>query len=437
MHEKMAQFRVYGPSRLCGEVNISGAKNAALPILFASILAENPVQTQNVPQLKDIDTAIRLLSKLGVRIRRRDESLFVDSSVVTQYCAPQELVSLMRGSVWVLAPLLTRFGHAEISLPGGCAIGSRPIDLHISGLKQLGAQITQQNGFIKATVNDRLKGAHIVMEKVSVGATVTIMIAATLATGITIIENAAQEPEIIDTANFLNTIGARINRAGSRKIVIEGVDRLTGGIYRVMPDRIETGTFLVAAAISGGKITCRNTRADTLTVVLDKLREAGARIRSGENWISLDMNGNSLSAVNVCTAPYPGFPTDLQAQFTLLNAVAQGVGVISETIFENRFMHVPELQRMGAAIKVVNNSVVCEGKRQLFGASVKGRDLRGSAALILAACVARGVTVIEDIHYIDRGYEAIEDKLRALGAHIERIECELFHLLKKRIVVLI
>ncbi|MBF7981698.1 MULTISPECIES: UDP-N-acetylglucosamine 1-carboxyvinyltransferase [Rahnella] len=419
----MDKFRVQGGTRLSGEVTISGAKNAALPILFAALLAEEPVELQNVPHLKDIDTTIKLLSQLGTKIERNG-SVFVDASAVNEFCAPYDLVKTMRASIWALGPLVARFGRGEVSLPGGCAIGARPVDLHITGLEQLGATIVLEEGYVKASVDGRLKGAHIVMDKVSVGATVTIMSAATLAEGTTIIENAAREPEIVDTANFLNTLGAKITGAGTDKITIEGVARLGGGVYRVVPDRIETGTFLVAAAISGGKITCREARPDTLDAVLAKLREAGADIEVGEDWISLDMHGKRAKAVNFRTAPHPGFPTDMQAQFSLLNLVAEGTGVITETIFENRFMHIPELIRMGAHAEIEGSTLICHGVEKLSGAQVMATDLRASASLVLAGCIAEGVTVVDRIYHIDRGYERIEDKLRQLGAKIERFKGE-------------
>ncbi|CAM3823949.1 MULTISPECIES: UDP-N-acetylglucosamine 1-carboxyvinyltransferase [Rahnella] len=419
----MDKFRVQGGTRLSGEVTISGAKNAALPILFAALLAEEPVELQNVPHLKDIDTTIKLLSQLGTKIERNG-SVFVDASAVNEFCAPYDLVKTMRASIWALGPLVARFGRGEVSLPGGCAIGARPVDLHITGLEQLGATIVLEEGYVKASVDGRLKGAHIVMDKVSVGATVTIMSAATLAEGTTIIENAAREPEIVDTANFLNTLGAKITGAGTDKITIEGVARLGGGVYRVVPDRIETGTFLVAAAISGGKITCREARPDTLDAVLAKLREAGADIEVGEDWISLDMHGNRAKAVTFRTAPHPGFPTDMQAQFSLLNLVAEGTGVITETIFENRFMHIPELIRMGAHAEIEGSTLICHGVEKLSGAQVMATDLRASASLVLAGCIAEGVTVVDRIYHIDRGYERIEDKLRQLGAKIERFKGE-------------
>ncbi len=419
----MDKFRVQGGTRLSGEVSISGAKNAALPILFAALLAEEPVELQNVPYLKDIDTTIKLLSQLGTKIERNG-SVFVDARDVNEFCAPYDLVKTMRASIWALGPLVARFGRGQVSLPGGCAIGARPVDLHITGLEQLGAKIVLEEGYVKASVDGRLKGAHIVMDKVSVGATVTIMCAATLAEGTTIIENSAREPEIVDTARFLNTLGAKISGAGTDKITIEGVQRLGGGVHSVVPDRIETGTFLIAAAISGGKVVCRNTRPDTLDAVLAKLREAGADIEIGEDWISLDMHGKRAKAVTLRTAPHPGFPTDMQAQFSLLNLVAEGTGVITETIFENRFMHIPELIRMGAHAEIESNTLICHGVEKLSGAQVMATDLRASASLVLAGCIAEGVTIVDRIYHIDRGYERIEDKLRQLGAKIERVQGE-------------
>lgn len=419
----MDKFLVKGPTRLAGEVTISGAKNAALPILFAALLAEEPVEIQNVPHLRDIDTTIKLLNQLGTKVKRNG-SVYVDASTVTTYCAPYDLVKTMRASIWALAPLVARFGHGEVSLPGGCAIGARPVDLHISGLEQLGANIVLEDGYVKATVDGRLKGADIVMDKVSVGATVSIMTAATLAEGTTTIENAAREPEIEDTANFLNTLGAKITGAGTDRIVIEGVERLGGGTYQVLPDRIETGTFLIAAAVSRGKVVCRNARPDTLDAVLAKLREAGAKIEVGEDWISLDMEGKRPKAVTLRTAPHPGFPTDMQAQFSLLNLVAEGAGMITETIFENRFMHIPELIRMGAHAEIESNTVLCHGVEKLTGAQVMATDLRASASLVIAGCIAEGTTTVDRIYHIDRGYEHIEDKLRGLGADIQRIHSE-------------
>ncbi|EGT3621661.1 MULTISPECIES: UDP-N-acetylglucosamine 1-carboxyvinyltransferase [Morganella] len=417
----MDKFRVKGPSVLQGEVTISGAKNAALPILFAAILAEEPVELHNVPELRDIDTSVKLLTRLGAKIERKGTTLRVDSSEINEYCAPYDLVKTMRASIWALGPLVARFGHGQVSLPGGCAIGARPVDLHITGLEQLGAKITLDEGYVKAEVDGRLTGNTIVMDKVSVGATITIMCAAALAKGKTVIENAAREPEIEDTAVFLNALGAKITGAGTDHVVIEGVERLGGGSHTVVPDRIETGTFLIAAAVSRGKILCRNAKPDTLDAVLAKLREAGAEIETGDDWISLDMKGQRAKAVTFRTAPHPGFPTDMQAQFSLLNLVAEGSGMITETIFENRFMHIPELIRMGAHAEIESNSVLCHGVEKLSGAQVMATDLRASASLVLAGCIAEGTTIVDRIYHIDRGYEHIEEKLRALGADIERI----------------
>lgn len=415
----MQKFRIQGGGPLSGEVSISGAKNAALPILFASLLAEEPVEVANVPKLRDIDTTMELLSRLGAKVTRNG-SVHVDASGVNELCAPYELVKTMRASIWALGPLVARFGKGQVSLPGGCAIGARPVDLHIHGLEQLGAQIVLEEGYVKATVDGRLKGAHIVMDKVSVGATVTIMSAATLADGTTVIENAAREPEIVDTADFLNTLGAKITGAGTDTITIEGVERLGGGYHEVVADRIETGTFLVAAAVSGGKIMCRNTRPSLLEAALAKLEEAGAAIETGDDWISLDMTDRELKAVNIRTAPHPGFPTDMQAQFSLLNLIAKGTGIITETIFENRFMHIPELIRMGAHAEIEGNTVICGDTDGLSGAQVMATDLRASASLVIAGSIAEGETIVDRIYHIDRGYEHIEDKFSALGMKIER-----------------
>lgn len=412
-----------GPCQLNGEVKIAGAKNAALPILFASILAKHPVKLENVPRLKDIDTASKILSQLEMHVVRNDanNSIILDASKMNEVIVSPALANQMRASIFTLGPLLARFGCAEVALPGGCAIGVRPVDLHISGLQQLGAEICIKNGILRGSVNGRLSGVKIKLKKISFGATMNIMVAATLATGYTIIENAACEPEIEDVANFLNTIGAKICGAGTNRISIQGVENLYGGHYRIMADRIETGTYLIAAAISGGKITCRNTRTDHLSIVLDKLREANAFIEMGDTWISLDMRGKRLKAVNICTAPYPGFPTDLQSQFSVLNAVATGTSCIIETIFENRFMHASELIRMGAQVELHKNQLICHGVKRLNGTQVMATDLRASASLVLAACIAHGITIIQNIEHIDRGYEHIEEKLRSLGAKIERI----------------
>ena len=406
-------------------MNISGAKNAALPILFAAILATKPVKLTNVPALKDIETTLKILRKLGVVVDRDETgSVLLDASNIDHFTAPYELVKTMRASIWALAPLVARFHQGQVSLPGGCSIGARPVDLHISGLEKLGADIVLEEGYVKAQVLDRLVGTRIVMEKVSVGATLSIMMAATLAKGTTVIENAAREPEIVDTADFLNKMGAKISGAGSDHITIEGVECLTGCEHSVVPDRIETGTFLIAAAISGGRVVCQNTKADTLDAVIDKLREAGAQVDVTENSITLDMLGNRPKAVNIRTAPHPGFPTDMQAQFTLLNMVAEGTSIITETIFENRFMHIPELIRMGGKAEIEGNTAVCHGVEQLSGAEVMATDLRASISLVLAGCIATGETIVDRIYHIDRGYEHIEEKLRCLGARIERFSGE-------------
>ena len=421
----MEKFRVYGQSRLSGTVNISGAKNAALPILFAAILATEPVKLTNVPALKDIETTLKILRKLGVVVDRNETgAVLLDASNIDHFTAPYELVKTMRASIWALAPLVARFHQGQVSLPGGCSIGARPVDLHISGLEKLGADIVLEEGYVKAQVLDRLMGTRIVMEKVSVGATLSIMMAATLAKGTTVIENAAREPEIVDTADFLNKMGAKISGAGSDHITIEGVERLTGCEHSVVPDRIETGTFLIASAISGGRVVCQNTKADTLDAVIDKLREAGAQVDVTENSITLDMLGKRPKAVNIRTAPHPGFPTDMQAQFTLLNMVAEGTSIITETIFENRFMHIPELIRMGGKAEIEGNTTVCHGVEQLSGAEVMATDLRASVSLVLAGCIATGETIVDRIYHIDRGYEHIEEKLRCLGARIERFSGE-------------
>lgn len=416
----MQQFLVTGGATLKGDVVISGAKNAALPILFATLLAEQPSVIRNVPVLKDIDTTFKLLTMFGAEVQRDGHQVTVDASHIHSQMAPYELVRTMRASILALGPLLARFGHAEVSLPGGCAIGARPVNLHIDGLRKMGADISVENGYIKAKAA-RLKGAHLVMDMVSVTGTENLLMAAVLADGVTIIENAAREPEVVDLAKYLVAMGAKISGAGSATIKVEGVERLTGAAHSVLPDRIETGTFLVAAAVTGGDVTCRNTDPTELEVVLEKLREAGAEVTTGEDWIRLNMTGRTLKSVNVKTTPHPGFPTDMQAQFTVLNVLAEGVGVVTETIFENRFMHVPELQRMGALIQLEGNTAMCQHTPQLTAAQVMATDLRASASLVIAGLVASGNTVVDRIYHIDRGYEQIEYKLQALGARIERI----------------
>ena len=417
----MEKFRVTGPATLSGSVNISGAKNAALPILFAAILATEPVTLTNVPVLKDVDTTFKILRKLGVVAERAENGdVHIDASKIDHYIAPYELVKTMRASIWALAPLVARFHEGQVSLPGGCTIGARPVDMHITGLEKMGATIELDEGYVKATSNGRLHGAQIYMDKVSVGATLSVMMAGTLAKGTTIIENAAHEPEIVDTAIFLNAMGAKISGAGTGTITIEGVERLTGCTHRIVADRTETGTFLIAAAVSGGKITCHGTKADTLEAVIEKLREAGMEVSVTEDTITLDSKGKRPKAVNIRTMPHPGFPTDMQAQFTLLNAIAEGTSRITETIFENRFMHIPELNRMGAKGEIEGNTAICLGVEKLKPAEVMATDLRASISLVLAGCIAEGETIVDRIYHIDRGYEHIEEKLRGLGATIER-----------------
>jgi len=410
-----------GGGPLKGEIRISGAKNAALPLMIASLLTEKPLTISNIPHLHDITTTMELLGQLGVKLQV-DEKLAVeaDASEVNSVVAPYELVKTMRASILVLGPLIARFGKAEVSLPGGCAIGSRPVNLHIKGLESLGASISIDGGYIKAEA-DRLKGARIFMDLISVTGTENLMMAATLAEGTTVIENAAREPEVVDLADCLNAMGAKISGAGGDEIIIEGVETLHGTHHRVIPDRIEAGTFLVAAAISGGEIKIKDVIPGQIDSVLDKLREAGAEIETGENWIHLKMSEKRLKSVNVRTAPYPAFPTDMQAQFVLLNSIAEGTATVVETVFENRFMHVHELQRMGADIALDGNTAVIQGVEQLHAAPVMATDLRASACLVLAGLIAEGETLIDRIYHIDRGYDCIEEKLSQIGAAIRRV----------------
>jgi UDP-N-acetylglucosamine 1-carboxyvinyltransferase len=417
----MDKLLINGGTRLNGDIRISGAKNAALPIIAATLLADEPVTVGNIPHLHDITTTMELLGRMGVSITMNEMmSVEVDASTISQFVAPYELVKTMRASILVLGPMLARFGQAEVSLPGGCAIGSRPVNLHIHGLQAMGAEVTVENGYIRARA-DRLKGAKLVMDMVTVTGTENLLMAATLADGTTVIENAAREPEVIDLANCLIKMGAQIEGAGSDTIIVEGVERLHGTHYDVLPDRIETGTFLVAAAVTGGRVKLKDTDPTLLDAVLVKLQEAGAVIETGVDWISLDMQGRRPTAVDIRTAPYPAFPTDMQAQFSVLNAVAEGSGVIEETVFENRFMHILELQRMGADITLKGNAAICRGVEKLTGAPVMATDLRASASLVLAGLVAEGQTTVERIYHIDRGYECIEEKLQQLGAQIRRI----------------
>jgi len=416
------KLKITAVKQLQGDVTISGAKNAALPILMATILATGDTVITNVPALNDIRTTGKVLKSLGAKVVFENNEFSVNACSINQYCAPYDLVKTMRASILVLGPLLARFGEADVSLPGGCAIGARPVNLHLQGLKQMGADITVDNGYIKARVDGRLQGANIFMDMVSVGATENLMMAAALAQGTTVLENSAREPEIVDLANYLIAMGANVKGAGTATITIEGVESLNATQYRVMPDRIETGTFLVAGAITRGNIRCLNTDAKALEPVIAKLVEAGADIAIGEDWISLNMHGKQPNAVSIKTAPHPAFPTDMQAQFCVLNALAQGSANVVETIFENRFMHVPELQRMGATIELEGNTAICHGKERLSGAQVMATDLRASASLVIAGLVSDGETVVDRIYHIDRGYEKIEEKLNGLGATIVRLE---------------
>jgi UDP-N-acetylglucosamine 1-carboxyvinyltransferase len=414
---------VQGGQRLDGTVQISGAKNAALPILAACLLVDGTVTVRNVPTaLRDVSTTQKLLTHMGARLTTTGDvsTVVVDASSVGECVAPYELVKTMRASILVLGPLLARFGAADVSLPGGCAIGERPVDLHVSGMRQLGADVRIENGFIKARVSGRLQGAHIVLETVTVTGTENLMMAACLARGTTVIENAAREPEVTDLALFLNTLGARISGAGTDRLVIEGVERLHGGDYTVVPDRIEAGTYLVAGAITRGRVRVSGVVPGHLDAVLAKLREAGATVAVGADWVECDMHGARPKSVDVRTAPYPAFPTDMQAQFAALNTVADGVGTVVETIFENRFMHMDEMRRLGAEIRIEGNTAIIRGVPGLTAAPVMATDLRASASLVLASLVAEGWTRIERIYHIDRGYERIEEKLQGLGASIRR-----------------
>lgn len=419
----MDKLLIGGGRPLSGELRISGAKNAALPVLAATLLSDGPVTVGNVPHLHDITTTMELLGRMGLNLMIDEKlNIEVDPSSIQNFFAPYELVRTMRASILVLGPLLARYGRAEVSLPGGCAIGTRPVNLHLEGLAAMGADINVRNGYIYAEAK-RLKGCRLVLDQVTVTGTENLMMAAALADGETIIENAAREPEVVDLANFINAMGGKVGGAGTDVLHIEGVATLSGaGLnYRILPDRIETGTYLVAAAMTGGHVKLKGTRPDLLDAVLAKLEEAGAEITLGEDWIELDMKGRRPQAVSLHTAPYPAFPTDMQAQFTAMNSVAEGVGVITETVFENRFMHVQEMQRMGADIKLESNTAIVKGVSRLTGAPVMATDLRASASLVLAGLVAEGQTKVDRIYHIDRGYECIEEKLAQLGAEIRRV----------------
>lgn len=418
----MDKLLIKGEIPLNGEIHISGSKNSALPVLAASLLINGIIKISNLPDLKDVTTMMELLGVMGMK-ETLDESyqIQIDGRHVSSYVAPYELVRTMRASILVLGPLLSRFGEATVSLPGGCAIGSRPVDLHIKGMQALGAEVSLENGYIKANVKGRLKGAHIHLDLVTVTGTENLMLAAALAEGGTVLHNAAKEPEVIDLANFLNAMGAHISGAGTDQITIQGVEQLSGGSYSIISDRIEAGTYLVAAAITGGKIKIKDVQPQFMESVIKKLQSTGAYIETGDDWILLDMQGKRPKSFNIATAPYPEFPTDMQAQFAALGCIAEGESQIRETIFENRFMHTYELQRMGANITVQDKLAICKGVDRLKGAQVMATDLRASASLVLAGLAAEGETIIDRIYHIDRGYSRIEEKLSQLGAKIERI----------------
>jgi UDP-N-acetylglucosamine 1-carboxyvinyltransferase len=416
------KLMIRGGKRLTGELRIAGAKNAALPIIAATLLADEPVTIRNLPHLQDVTTMIELLGCMGVELVVDEKlSLEVNANTISIFAAPYELVKTMRASILVLGPMLAKFGKAHVSFPGGCAIGSRPVDLHLRGLEAMGANITVDGGYINAEVDGRLRGARILMETVTVGGTENLLMAATLADGQTILENAAREPEVVDLAECLIAMGAKITGHGSDTIVIDGVERLHGCTYDVMPDRIETGTYLVAAAVTRGRIKLKDTCPEALESVLLKLEEAGAKITSGEDWIELDMEGRRPKAVSIKTAPYPGFPTDMQAQFTAMNAIADGTATVIETVFENRLIQTHEMNRMGAKIVIEGNTAIITGQEQIQGAPIMASDLRASASLVIAGLVAQGETVVDRIYHIDRGYECIEEKLQSLGADIRRL----------------
>ena len=418
----MDKLLITGGTKLEGEIRISGSKNSALPILAATLLCDERVTIRNLPHLHDITTMIALLRCMGVDVTIGEKlGIEVDANTIQDLTAPYELVKTMRASILVLGPLLAHFGEANVSFPGGCAIGSRPVDIHLRGMEALGATVNVDDGYIRARVDGRLKGAHILMDTVTVGGTENIMMAAVLAEGTTILENAAREPEVVDLAECLNAMGAKVSGHGTPTITIEGVERLHSCDYTVMPDRIETGTYLVAAAATGGKIKLKDTRSDILEAVLVKLEEAGASISTGDDWIELDMQGKRPKAVNIKTAPYPAFPTDMQAQFTAMNAIAEGVSKVTETVFENRLNQTQEMNRMGANIAIEGNTAMIAGTEHLQSAPVMASDLRASASLVIAGLVAEGNTVVDRIYHIDRGYECIEEKLQLLGANIRRL----------------
>ncbi len=420
----MERLLIEGGARLDGELRASGAKNSASIMLPAALLADDPVTISNVPHLRDITTMIELLGSMGVEVVI-DEKMNVEihANSIKRFTAPYDLVKTMRASFTVLGPLLAHYGHAEVSLPGGCAIGPRPVDQHLRGLEALGARIEMEDGYVKARVDGRLKGARVYFDISTVGGTEHIMMAATLADGETVLENCAREPEIVDLADCLNAMGAIVEGAGTETITINGVDSLKGCTHRVIADRVETGTYLIAAAATGGRVKVRDANPDHLELLIEKLKEAGALINLGEDWIELDMQGRRPKAISLVTAPYPAFPTDLQAQIIALNSIAEGTGTIKETVFENRFMHVHEMSRMGARIRLEGNNTtaIVEGVEKLQGAPVMANDLRASVSLVIAGLVAEGTTVVDRIYHIDRGYEQVEEKLNKLGANIQRV----------------
>ena len=418
----MDKFLIQGGNKLEGEVRISGAKNAALPLLAAMILAETPITLKNVPNLKDVNTLVKLIAGLGIKMSYEGDTVIADTSTLDNQFAPYELVKTMRASILVLGPLVARYGSAKVSLPGGCAIGSRPVDQHLKALEALGAEIEVENGYVNAKVNGRLKGGEVVFDMVTVGGTENILMAAVLAEGTTTIRNAAREPEITDLANLLNKMGAKISGIDTDTLIVEGVESLQGCEYAVVADRIETGSYLAAAAITGGCVRTTHTNPSLMGPVLDKFREMGALVQTGEDWIELDMQGKRPKAVGFKTLPHPAFPTDMQAQLMAVNAIADGTAIISETIFENRFMHVPELSRLGANIHIDGHHAVVTGVDKLKAAPVMATDLRASFSLVIAALAAQGDTIIDRIYHIDRGYEQLEAKLQGLGAKIKRVD---------------
>ncbi len=416
-------FKIYGPTPLSGEIKISGSKNAALPILFASLLTNEDIKIKNIPNLKDIKITLLLFKKIGVKIKKSNNTIFLNSKNIFYKPLTNKLIKKIRASIWLLSPILVRFKKITLSTPGGCKIGNRPIDIHLYVLKRLGIKIKKNKNFIKAKINKNILNSNIIkLPKISVGATITLILAVILKTGLTIIKNPAKEPEIIDTINFLNNIGSKIHIDKKKNIIkIIGVKKLTGGTYKIIPDRIETGTFLISAIISKKKITCYNTNSKLLSSIIKKLKMCGAKIKKGNDFITLNMNNKKPKSINIETSPYPGIPTDIQPIFTLLNSISIGKSTIKENIFKNRFSHVNELIKMGAKIKIKNNKIICNGVNEIFGSKITAKDLRCSITLVLAGCIANGITIIKSIKHIYRGYENIEKKLKTIGAKIKKI----------------